>query len=127
MSKTIDEFQDEVEDLKRAMRDLKDCVEVAESMHDDALCKVDELSKALREAILVTTRVVRVPSESKNLFSPPCYEWSESTKRLACLCGLDLSEIDPNRYGEGRRKHDGDRGSGTVFSRGRRSSPGVES
>lgn len=128
MGKTIDELQGEVTDLLCAVRDLKDCVEVAESMYDDSMCQVDELMSALREAILVTTRVVRVPSKSKNIFASPDYDWTDATRRLACLCGLDLSEIDPNSYGESRGKGDGERKSRsrTIFNGRRRSSPAVE-
>lgn len=109
----------EVRELQAEIGDLRELLMIKESECDDAMGLVDELTNALREAILITTRVERVPSESKNIFAPPSYGWTSWTQRMADLCGLDLSEIDPNRYGELKGKQDGNRKHRTVFHRDR--------
>lgn len=99
LNRDVEEIAHEMERLSESVRNLTDLLEIEELKREDAVCLAEELRVSLAEALLKTSRVERLPPISKNLFEPPRYGWTKWTLKMADLCGLDLSDIDPNSYG----------------------------
>lgn len=59
------------------------------------MTEVEALKQALREAILSTSRTVRLDIEYDPAGSSWDEDWSPKVKEWAALCGLDLSKHDP--------------------------------
>lgn len=81
----------EIQKMSMSLRDLMDLAEIRRSMYEDATEGIFALSEALKEAILQTRRVETVLPGNR-------VEWTKQTLRLANLCGLDLSGINPIIY-----------------------------